>query len=241
MCRLDPLCRASSCYWSMDRFAQVKFCCLMCRNGRVEKRGAANRDSTQCIQSYGDYLWDSIYTDICILRFRFCFHLGRRCPVTNIYDSMFQSVNWMTGVKKKEIITFQDQLGLFSGLGTGRSAHTGSCHDITALKQPQAHRITKYSGYIPTLKTNLTNMRCMTDTHLATGPGTFQWQQRSAPLYYVTDCDQSPSTSPWAKSEVLPAAPSCICKGHYTANIHYCLHWSLVHISKTDLNPRAAR
>lgn len=34
-------------------------------------------------------------------------------------------------VEKK--ITFQGQLRLLSGLGTARSAHAGSCHDITAL------------------------------------------------------------------------------------------------------------
>lgn len=39
----------------------------------------------------------------------------------------------------KQVITFQDQLRLLSGLGTtARSARAGSCHDLTALKSTDA-------------------------------------------------------------------------------------------------------
>lgn len=36
-------------------------------------------------------------------------------------------------------VTFQDQLRLLSGRGTARSVHTGSCHDLTALKHENNH------------------------------------------------------------------------------------------------------
>lgn len=98
----------------MNRFAQVKSCCLVCRNGQEKKRRNQIETQNTGIQ----------YTVVA-----HCFFILEGDAVPLLFMSMFESV-----VENREILTFQDQLRLFSGLGTSRSAHTGSCHDITALK-----------------------------------------------------------------------------------------------------------
>lgn len=58
---------------------------------------------------------------------------------------------------KNRMITFQNQLRLFSGLGTARSAHAGSRHDFTALQENNTHTHTvlqhiMYPHFVATLE-----------------------------------------------------------------------------------------